>query len=113
VCSQDKAAVGDGFTAKDREILNRNTEILIELKVKVEEHEKRLDRIEARLDFQFEVLLGAMGVIITAIIGLVGFILWDRRTYIKPVQSNVEEVKTKFTSERAKTENMLAALREL
>ena len=63
----------DGFTQKDRELL-------IELKVKMGEIDKRFEQM---MDF-----LKILSAIFTSlVIAVIGFAYWDRRTIIKNVQT--------------------------
>jgi hypothetical protein len=54
----------------------------IRIEQRLDDLEKRMDRNEASITSQFETLYI---VFFTGIVGLVGFVLWDRRTMIKPV----------------------------
>ena len=66
----------NGFTQKDRELL-------IELKVKMGEIDKRFEQIDKRFDQMtsfFYILAG----IFTSLVGaVIGFAYWDRRTIIR------------------------------
>lgn len=79
------ARASDGFTQKDRELL-------ITLKVKVEEIDKRFEQIDKRfeqVDKRFEQMMTFLWMIIgifTAITAsTIGFALWDRRSMIRPI----------------------------
>ncbi len=68
--------------------------------------QKQLDENRADMKSQFITIISGMFI-------LFGFILWDRRTFLKPFQSKVESVEEKLSTEKNKTENLIAALREL
>ena len=103
----------NGFTPKDRELL-------LELRVKIGEIDKRFEQIDKRLEelrqdmnSRFEMLFTFLW-IITAIfttltISTIGFAYWDRRTIIGKAKE--ETIKLMETS--GLTYKMLEALREL
>ncbi|MDD3553673.1 MAG: hypothetical protein PHC35_04040 [Deltaproteobacteria bacterium] len=84
----------------DREII----EGLAELKAGQKVLEQRIDNLERSVDKRFEMLqaivIGGFGAILTSMLALVGFILWDRRTFIKPVQQETDELAKSLTEER-------------
>jgi len=81
----------DGFTQKDRELL-------IELKVKMgeidrrfeqvdkrfEQVDKRGDGIERRLERLESGMMWGFGLLFSSMLGMVGFVLWDRRSALAP-----------------------------
>ncbi len=68
--------------------------------------QKQIDEVKADIKWYFGILIGAMFM-------LFGFILWDRRTFIKPFQTRVDEVEIEVKKEKGKTQNLTEALREL
>ena len=104
----------DGFTQKDRELL-------ITLKVKVEEIDKRFEQIDKRfeqVDKRFEQIEKRFDQIITfmwMIVGIftvitvstIGFAIWDRRSMIRPFETRVKEL------EEGKIEKVISSLRTL
>ena len=77
----------DGFTQKDRELL-------IELKVKMGEIDKRFEQIDKRfeqIDKRFEQMMDFLKILsaifTSLVIAVIGFAYWDRRTIIKNVQT--------------------------
>ena len=97
----------DGFTQKDRELL-------ITLKVKVEEIDKRFEQVDKRFEqfgkqidqlFNF---LWIFAVIFTSItVTTIGFAIWDRRSMIRPFETRVKEL------EEGKIEKVISSLRTL
>ncbi len=88
------------FTQKDRDML-------IELKVKTEEMEKRFDQrldemekkneqrfqeINKRMDDIKDMVLWQGGILVTLIVALFGYIVWDRRTFMKPLERDVQQI---------------------
>jgi len=104
----------DGFTQKDRELL-------ITLKVKVEEIDKRFEQIDKRfeqVDKRFEQFgkqidqlfnfLWIFAVIFASItVTTIGFAIWDRRSMIRPFETRVKEL------EEGKIEKVILSLRTL
>ncbi|GAB4205793.1 MAG: hypothetical protein Fur0023_15030 [Bacteroidia bacterium] len=112
------------YTQKDRDML-------IELKVKVEEMEKRNEQrfqeMEKRNEQRFQetnkrvddlkdMILWQGGILVTLIVALFGYIVWDRRTFMKPLERDVQEVKYKIEQLEKHNEvsqSFWKALREL
>lgn len=64
--------------------------------------DKRMDRLENRMERIEDVMMWGFGLLFTSMIGLVGFVLWDRRTTVAPVaralrdrEAEIEELKKK------------------
>ena len=98
------------FTQEDRDRMIR-TETKLDEKFKQAEDrsnqmQKQIDEVKADIKWYFGILIGAMFM-------LFGFILWDRRTFIKPFQTRVDEVEIEVKKEKGKTQNLTEALREL
>ena len=110
----------DGFTQKDRELL-------IELKIRMGEIDKRFEQIDKRfeqvdkrfeqVDRRFEqadkrfeqadkrsdgierrlerletVMMWGFGLLFTSMVGMIGFVLWDRRSALAPAVRMVKEL---------------------
>ncbi len=58
--------------------------------------QKQLDDSRADSKWQF-------GILISAFFILFGFIMWDRRTYLKPVQSQISEIDKIIVDEKLKS----------
>ena len=54
--------------------------------------DKRFDDINKRLDVLQNTMLVLFGAIITLIVALFGYIAWDRRTALKPLQDRIERI---------------------
>ena len=115
------ATASDGFTQKDRELL-------ITLRVKVEEIDKRFEQIDKRfeqlekrfeqIDKRFEQIdkrFDQMMTFLWMIVGIftaitastIGFAIWDRRSMIRPFESKVKEL------EEGKIDKVISSLRTL
>lgn len=87
------------FTLGDRDRLMRNEQNIISLQKKMntrfesvdirfESIDKRFDNQQKQLDNIFTLMLFLLG----GIMGLIGFVIYDRRTAIKPVQREQETI---------------------
>jgi predicted PurR-regulated permease PerM len=122
---------GDEFTQKDREVL-------VELKVKMGEIDKRFEQIDKRfeqidkrfeqidkrfeqIDKQFEqvdhrfsdlisFLWMIVGIFTAITVSTIGFALWDRRTMIRPFEKKIKELEE---SKIDKIDKITASLRTL
>lgn len=111
------------YTLEDRDRL-------IRVEIKLEEMDKRFGQIDKRfegIDKRFEqidrrierlesILMWGFGLLFTSMIGLVGFVLWDRRTALAPaVKKNKELEEREERVERALKEYAIknAELREI
>ena len=74
----------DRFTQKDRELL-------IELKVKMGEIDKRFEQIDKRFEQMMDFLKILTGLFGGLIVTLIGFVLWDRRTLLKEAKREAAE----------------------
>ena len=54
--------------------------------------DERFDRMDERFDTQLNILLSAMGILLTGMIALAGYILWDRRTSMIPLEARVKQI---------------------
>jgi predicted PurR-regulated permease PerM len=74
--------------------------------------DKRLESVDKRLDMLQAIVIGGFGAILTSMLALVGFILWDRRTFIKPVQQETDELADKLAKSLTEERNQRMALEE-
>ncbi len=56
--------------------------------------DKRLDGIDKRLDFMQTLLIIIIPLVLTSVVGIVGFVLWDRSTAMEEVRNKKYEVRT-------------------
>jgi len=99
----------DGFTQKDRELL-------IELKVKMGEIDKRFEQIDKRfeqIDKRFEQMMDFLKILsaifTSLVIAVIGFAYWDRRTIIKKAKGEtIAEIE-----KEGRLRDLIMALREL
>lgn len=126
-CFLEEVYAGDGFTQKDRELL-------IELRVKMTEMDKRFEQIDKRfeqVDKRFEELREDMnkrfeqvdkrfeqmfnflwiitGIFTAIMVGNIGFAYWDRRTIIRKAKDEtIDEIE-----KEGRVRDLINALREL
>jgi len=96
---------GQSVWAKDVPYTLEDRDRLIRVETKIEQIDKRFEQIDKRfeqIDKRFEqidrrierletTMMGGFGLLFTTMIGLVGFVLWDRRTALSPaIRKNKE-----------------------
>src|SRR5712692_121727 len=98
------------YTLEDRDRLIRVETILQEFKESVDKRiesvDKRIDGVDKRIERLETVMMGGFGLLFTSMIGLVGFVLWDRRTALAPAIRKSRELEER-------EERIERALREL
>ena len=103
----------DGFTQKDRELL-------IELKVKMEEIDKRFEQIDKRfvelredMNNRFEDMFNFFyilsGIFTALVVVVIGFAYWDRRTMIREARREAIE----FMEKEGTLRRLMDALKDL
>lgn len=72
------------YTLEDRDRL-------IRVEAKIEQIDKRFEQIDRRIERLENVMMWGFGLLFTTMIGLVGFVLWDRRSALAPaIRKNKE-----------------------
>ena len=105
------------YTLEDRDRLIRMEISLKEFKESVDQRfeqvDKRLEQVDKRfeqVDRQIErvesVLMWGFGLLFTSMLGMVGFVLWDRRTAVAPVARAIKEKEAEI-EELKKRERLL------
>ncbi len=103
------------FTLDDRDRIMRTEEKLIALENKLDnsigslrsEMNARFEAVDSRfnsmdsklasMDTKFETLYWAFGIVIALILFLLGYIIWDRRTALNPVQDKTNNLENRLT----------------
>ncbi|MCX7607503.1 MAG: hypothetical protein N2170_09630 [Bacteroidia bacterium] len=100
------------YTLADRDRLIRvETELTAfkeQYRQEMAELRSQLARMESRSDAQFYTLLSLIGLMLASIAGLIGFILWDRRKALEPVEKEVSELR----KDSIKLSRLVQSLRE-
>jgi len=98
--------LSDAF-AKDISYTLEDRDRIIRVEAKVEQVDKRFEQIDKRfeqIDKRFEqvdgrigrledIMLGGFGLLFTTMVGMVGFVLWDRRTALAPAIRESRELR--------------------
>lgn len=92
----------DGFTQKDRELL-------IELKVKMEEIDKRFEQVDKRFEDMFNFFYILSGIFTALVVVVIGFAYWDRRTMIREARREAIE----FMEKEGILRRLMDALKDL
>jgi len=81
---------------------------------------QRLDDVNKRLDDQHDTMLAFFGAIIALIVALFGYIAWDRRTMMQPMQQRIERLELDLArdlelshADGSRLTRLVSALREL
>ena len=94
------AVASDGFAKQDRELL-------LTLKVKMEQIDKRFEQIDKRFG-EIMTFMWMLVVIFSSITAAtIGFAIWDRRTMIRPFEDRIKKI------EEEKIDKTLSVLRFL
>jgi len=115
------------YTQKDRDLLiklderTKYLEQLINERInylneRIDNLNSRIDNLQKQIDDLREDMKWQFGVLFTLIVALFGFIIWDRRTFMKPLEEKVISLneETKNIKEKVQlNERLLQALREL
>jgi flavodoxin len=108
------------YTQKDRDLLIKLDERTKYLEQLINERtnylNERIDNLQKQIDGLREDMKWQFGVLFTLVVALFGFIIWDRRTFMKPLEEKVISLneETKNIKEKVQlNERLLQALREL
>ena len=85
ICSAVPALAAEGFTQKDREML-------IELKVRMGEIDKRFEQVDKRFEEILTFLAILAGVFGSMVVAVFGFAYWDRRAILTKAREEVREM---------------------
>jgi chaperonin cofactor prefoldin len=79
------------YTLEDRDRLIRVETKIEEIDKRFKQIDKRFEQVERRIERLENVMIWGFGLLFTTMIGLVGFVLWDRRTALSPaIRKNKE-----------------------
>ncbi len=108
------------FTLEDRDRIMRTEEKLEafknEMNIKLESQRNEMNTRFEAIDSKIETLYWGFGILITLMLFLFGFIIWDRRTALNPVQNKTASLeermnKIEFTyREQAKKDPVFAEI---
>jgi hypothetical protein len=81
------------YTLEDRDRLIRVETKIEEIDKRFKQIDKRFEQVERRIERLENVMIWGFGLLFTTMIGLVGFVLWDRRTALSPAIRKNKEAK--------------------
>ena len=90
----------------DREIIESLAELKAGQKAlerRIDGLDKRIDGLDKRIDGLQSLMLGGFGILISGMMALVGFVLWDRRTALAPTIRKTNEIEEKLALVLQKT----------
>ena len=92
--------------AKDVPYTLEDRDRLVRVETKIEQIDKRFEQIERRFERLENVMMWGFGLLFTTMVGMVGFVLWDRRTALAPVARAMKEKEAEI-EELKKRERLL------
>lgn len=93
------ASLRNEMTSNDASLRNEIISLRNEMITLFESQQRQIDDLKAMFFWGF-------GILITLSLFMLGYIIWDRRTVLHPVQKKIEDVREKY-------QTLLNALREL
>jgi len=111
------------FTLEDRDRIIRMETSLKEFKESVDKRFEQIDKRFEQVDKRFEqvdrqiervesVLMWGFGLLFTSMLGMVGFVLWDRRTAVAPVARVLREKEEDIEELRKRERAIIDAMRD-
>ncbi len=105
-------------TETNKQIAETNKQVAV-IATKVDGLDKRIDSLEKAVDKRFDdinkrfdILFYIMLTLLAGIFGLVGFVFWDRRTLIRPIEDETKKEIELLKARETKTENILKKILE-
>jgi len=101
--------IEERMETKFHEIDNRFAQI----DKRFEQIDKRFEQIERRLDRLEDLFFNTTLILLGSMLTLIGFILWDRRTFLKPIENQLNEIREQTLSNHEKTEKIIQLFLEV
>jgi hypothetical protein len=123
-----KLTAQNSFTEKDREMLIETKvkleEMQKQMNIRFEQVDKRFEQVDKRLELQHQLILGILATFTALSIALIGLMLWDRKTAAKPfeqkfltIEKKVNEIKEvsprAIQKEKIKINQVITVLRKM
>jgi len=89
----DAFAQGVPYTLEDRDRIIRVEAKVEQIDKRFEQIDKRFEQIDGRIGRLEDTMLGGFGLLFTTMVGMVGFVLWDRRTTLAPAIRESRELR--------------------
>ena len=80
---------------------------ITDVKIQIARLEAKMEEALKAMDKRIDDLRGLIYVVLSGIIALIGFVLWDRRTAITPVVRKAKELEQGFEEERVTLRKVL------
>ena len=80
---------------------------ITDVKIQIARLEAKMEEALKAMDKRIDDLRGLIYVVLSGIIALIGFVLWDRRTAIAPVVRKAKELEQGFEEERVTLRKIL------
>ena len=94
------------YTLEDRDRIIRVEAKVEQIDKRFEQMDKRFEQVDGRIGRLEDVMLRGFGLLFTTMVGMVGFVLWDRRTALAPAIRESREL-------REREERMERILKEI
>ena len=109
-------ALRSEMKAGQQALNQRISDLRSEMKAGQETLNKRFDDLNQRISETNYIMITIFGAVIVMVTALFGYILWDRRTMIKPVLERIERIEQDVDLSNAfgsKLSHLISAMREL
>ena len=83
----------------DKKLSQRINDLDKKLNQRIDDVNRRIDDLTNTVNNLFVLTITLSGIMATMIAGLFGYIIWDRRTMMKPIQEKVEQLEKDFNRE--------------
>ena len=83
----------------DKKLSQRINDLDKKLNQRIDDVNRRIDDLTNTVNNLFVLTITLSGIMATLIAGLFGYIIWDRRTMMKPIQEKVEQLEKDFSRE--------------
>ena len=83
----------------DKKFSQRIDDLDKKLNQRIDDVNRRIDDLTNTVNNLFVLTITLSGIMATMIAGLFGYIIWDRRTMMKPIQEKVEQLEKDFNRE--------------
>jgi len=98
--------------AKDVPYTLEDRDRLVRVETKIEQIDKRFEQIERRFERLENVMMWGFVLLFTTMVGMVGFVLWDRRTALAPVARAMKEKEAEIEELKKRERLLEEAVRE-
>ena len=94
-----QAALNQRISDINNQLNQRIDDLDKKLNQRIDDVNRRIDDLTNTVNNLFVLTITLSGIMATMIAGLFGYIIWDRRTMMKPIQEKVEQLEKDFNRE--------------